>query len=113
MDLPTKGFTVDGSNMVDPHKIGKVMWSRTAYGSMAPLDLHGSLSVHDMDGLNKVFEAMRLYRKITPALMSVRSWQWDNMKEIKPYLLATMEDRAEARELKRTDDWDAFWSVVV
>jgi hypothetical protein len=112
MELPTKGFIGDGSNMVDPHKVGKVMWARTAYGSMAPLDLHGTLSVNDMDGLNKVFEALRLYRKVGPAIKVLRDHRWDNMIAIKPYLLATMGERAEARELKRTDDWDTLWFAI-
>lgn len=112
MDLPSKGFVHGGSDMIDPHKLGQVMWSRNEHGTMGPHDLGGTLSARDARNLNRIFEALMAFRKVRPALLEIKVSTWDNLPAIKPYLIASTEGRAEAREMKAADDWDAFWSVV-
>ncbi|AAX84914.1 hypothetical protein [Xanthomonas phage Xp15] len=111
LNLPSSGALIgDTSSMVDPHKLGKVMWSRSMEGDMAPLDLHNQLEREDLMALNHVYEMLRAYRKIRPALQIVVRRKWSRMDLIKPYLIATMEGRSEAREMIASDDWHQFWA---
>ena len=111
--LPIKGYlTGDAAHMVDPAKFGRAMWARAPSGEMAPLDLHGRVSASDLRGLNRVHDRLRFYRGVHPALEVVRGHQWDSMPVIKPYLIASMENRSEARDMKSLGDWDAFWQSV-
>lgn len=113
MLLPTKGFIRgDGIEMVDPIKLGRVLWARAPSGEMVPFDLVGHLSDNDLRNLNHVHERLRTYRKIEPILEVVVKHNWDGMERIKPYLMATLEGRSGARAMKMSDDWDAFWSVI-
>ncbi len=98
--------------MIDPKKLGRVMWSRNEHGTMSPHDLNGTLSERDAENLSKVFESLLAYRKIGPAVHTIRSRRWDNMVAIKPYLMDTMIPRSEARDLIRSGDWDPLWSSI-
>jgi hypothetical protein len=111
--LPTKGALFgDTGSMIDPHKIGSVMWARARNNCMAPLDLHSSVTDQDLYNLQAVFEQLSMYRKVSPAIMVIRDRTWYRMDLCKPYLIASMEGRSESRILKANDDWDAIWSVI-
>jgi hypothetical protein len=113
LKLPSKGFLeADASHMVDPAKMGRVMWARTPSGEMAPLDLHGQISVQDLRNLNRIYDRLRMYRKVSPALEAIRNAQWDSVPIIKPYLLASTENRSEAREMKAIGEWEPFWNSI-
>lgn len=113
MRLPSKGFVSgNAAEMIDPAKFGRVLWARTPSGEMAPLDLHGSLSSADLRSLNRISDRLRMYRKVAPILEVISKARWDSMPIIKPYLIASIENRSEAREMKASGDWDAFWSVI-
>lgn len=77
---------------------------------MVPDDLHGRVSFQDEMNLTKIFEAARSFRRIGPILRSIVTLQWDDIRAIKPYLMKTLETRSDARQMKASDDWVAFWS---
>lgn len=113
LNLPTRGcFTADISNMWDPHKIGNVMWSRIPSGEMVPVDLHGRISQEDIITVHQVYGRLMAYRKVRPALEVLKQRPLEDGESIKPYMIASMETRSEARELMATDDWMAIWSYL-
>lgn len=77
---------------------------------MVPDDLHGRVSFHDEMNLSRVYEAARSYRKIGPVLRTIVTCSWEDIKTVKPYLMRTLEARSDARQMKASDDWEAFWS---
>lgn len=113
MKLPTSGTLLgDTSNMIDPHKIGQVMWAQDKNGHMVPLDLHGRITESDAWALSKIFRNLREFRKVIPALEEVRSTLWCGPKLVKPYLIMSMEGRSEARNMMADGSWDEFWSSI-
>lgn len=96
--------------MIDPHKIGSVMWARSPNDLQVPLDLHGRISLDDETNLNSVFDVLMSTRKVVPALELIRERTWVNMGIIRPYLILSMEGRSEARQMKAENLWDDFWS---
>lgn len=111
--LPSSG-TLMGSTRttVDPHKIGRVLWSQDSNGLYGPLDLHDYVPVVDMMALNRVFKALMSFRKVTPALEIIRDQDWVQWSKIKPYLIASIDNRASAREMVVSDEWEPFWNSV-
>lgn len=111
MRLPSSGTLFgDTSTMVDPHKFGSVMWARTPNDLLSPLDLHGKIPVSDEQNLDIIGDLLKHTRKVTPSLEVVQEKQWIRMDIIKPYLIASMEGRSEARQMRVDDQWEAFWS---
>lgn len=114
IDLGTKGFVHgDGSMMIDPHKVGRVMWAMTHHGMMAPFDLHGTLSMNDLENLHVIFKRLMAFRKVNPALEYIRGARWDNMPAIMPYLVASVEGRSESRAMMSLDEWEPFWHSLI
>lgn len=95
--------------MNDPHKLSSIMWSRTKEGHMIPHELHDRVDEIDAENLDQVFDALMTFRKITPALTTIRRLRWQNMSLIRDYLIASMSGRSEARSMIANGDWEAFW----
>lgn len=113
MKLPSSGtMRGDTRNMVDPHKIGQVMWARDGHGEMVPLDLHGRISESDAKIVGQVFNSLMTFRKVTPALSLILNAEWTDFKPIRPYLILSMEGRSEARSMKTDGSWEEFWSAM-
>lgn len=113
MKLPTKGcFSNNTSQMWDPHKLGAVLWARIPSGEVVPVDLHGRISTEDAQTLNQIYGRLRAFRKVRPALEILVKRRLQDTATIKPYLLATMEIRSEAREMMACGDWEAIWSIL-
>lgn len=113
MRLPARGSILgDTSDMVNPHKIGQVMWARDQFDNMAPLDLHGRITQTDSEALNKIFYALQGFRKVVPALEIVRSTLWCGFKIVKPYIVLSMEGRSEARHMISDGSWEEFWNSI-
>lgn len=113
MKLPTSGAILgDTSEMVDPHKIGRVMWARDPYGRMIPLDLHGRITESDAVAIDKIFHRLKTFRKVVPALEIVRSTLWCGFKIVKPYIVLSMEGRSEARHMISDGSWEEFWNSI-
>ena len=113
MYLPSSGTILgDMSRAVEPHKLGNVMWTRTALGCMVPYDLHYRIPVEDERALDKIYFRLKTFRKVTPALEVVKAHMWSEIKIIKPYLIETMKSRSEARSMMIIGDWDWFWSSL-
>lgn len=111
VNLPSSGTLLgDPSNMVDPHKIGAVLWARDR-GLMVPLDLHGRIQESDARAVDHVFYRLQTFRKVVPALEVVQKTLWIDKKLVWPYLRLSMEGRSEARSLKMSGDWDEFWNL--
>lgn len=99
------------NNFVDPHKIGGVMWS-SHMGLMIPHELHERVTDNDARNLHTVFGELMLFRKVEPALMSIRNLTWDNIALVKPYLQLSIRGRSGARKMIAEGDWDPFWSSL-
>jgi hypothetical protein len=56
-----------------------------------------------------VYEELCINRKITPILKAITRCKWDDMAQIKPFLMATLITRSDARSMIVSDDWKAFW----
>lgn len=82
----------------------------TQNGEMVPVDLHERIPYEDEMALNRVFEAMRMYRKIGPILRVIMQTHFRQRDLIKPYLMESLTARSDARQMKASDDWGAFWS---
>lgn len=113
MYLPPKGYlTGNASNLKDPHRLGAVLWSLSPEGCQVPLDLHHKLTINDEQGLHKVFEKLMRTRKARPALHVVYEHDWDDIEAVKPYLILSIHNRAEARDMIATGEWDEFWHTA-
>lgn len=113
MKLPSKGALCgDTRYMVNPRKVGQVMWARDDHGEMVPLDLHSRISESDAKILNRIFNALTTFRKVTPALSLIVNAEWTDFKTIRPYLILSMEGRSEARSMKTDGSWEEFWSAM-
>lgn len=111
VNLPSSGTLLgDPSNMVDPHKIGKVLWAMDR-GLLVPLDLHGRIQESDAVVIDRIYHHLRDYRKIIPVLELIQQTTWIDKKTIWPYLRWSMEGRSDARELKRIGEWGEFWNL--
>lgn len=100
------------SEMVDPHKIGTVMWALTEDRYMVPIELHDKITVSDKDSLDRVYSQLMAFRKVEPALQVIAKRDWVSMAIIKPYLINSIGTRTGARALKVDGSWDEFWSAV-
>ena len=113
MRLPSRGAILgDTSDMVNPHKIGQVMWARDRFENMVPLDLHERVAESDSKALNKIFYTLSEFRKVAPALEIVRSTLWCGFSIVKPYLIMSMEGRSEARYMISNGSWEEFWHSI-
>ena len=113
--LPSCGSVLVGhpKNWRDPHKIGRVMWDRTIVGNLVPHDLHNRILMKDEEALNRIGEFTLHCRKVTPVLHLIRSQEWSpRIDIIKPYLMASLDTRAEARMLRMGHDWFHFWNSI-
>lgn len=111
--LPSSG-TLLGSTATakDPHKIGRVLWARDSNGLQAPLDLHNRVPVSDLYALNRIFHRLIEFRKLTPALEVVRDQEWCQWTLVKPYIIASVEGRSEARTMMMEGTWESFWQSI-
>ena len=113
--LPSCGSVLAGQakKWREPHKLGRVMWDRTIVGNLVPFDLHGRIMMKDEENLNHVAELMLHCKKVTPVLHLIRSKEWSlRIDIIKPYLMASLDTRAEARMLRMGNDWFHFWNSI-
>lgn len=93
-------------------RLGNVMWDMTEWHTMCPAELIGKLSLEDYNALNKVYEALTMYRRMPPVLSVIVKAKWDRMDLIKPYLIDTLLPRSGARQMIASGDWESFWSVL-
>jgi hypothetical protein len=111
--MPSRGYTDgDASCMIDPHRIGRVMWAQTVNGYQVPLDLHNKVTLSDEQGLDRVLKNLLATRKVRGALDIVYDYTWDQMEILKPYLMESMVIRAEARDMIANGDWEKFWNTA-
>lgn len=112
MHIPSRGFIVgDAASLINPHKIGRVMWSQSPKGFQVPLDLHNQLSEDDEEALDRVLKILLATRQVRGAMDLVYAHGWDRMDLIKPWLMASMETRAQARAMQASGEWREFWNV--
>lgn len=113
LELPSSGaLHGDTSTMVDPHKIGNVMWSLDMSHRMAPLDLHGQLTNEDLESMHRLFKILMSTRKISWAIEFLVKVQWSNKSIILPYLEASLRSRSGARDMISRDEWWQFWNAL-
>lgn len=99
----------DTSCMVDPHKIGRILWSRTKHGYLVPVDLHNKIHIEDEHVCDKICTLLLQTRQVRAALNAVYDHDWIGFRPIKPYLRMSMDGRMEARSMIASGEWDQFW----
>lgn len=90
-------------------KIGSVLWEPTYDGFMKPRDLV-EVSEIDLRSLNTIYQAMVAYRRLPPILHLIQTTKWENPRSIIHFLKASLEVRTDARAMRASNDWTAFWN---
>lgn len=112
MYIPARGYLLgDASAMLNPHKIGRVMWSQTSRGHQVPLELHNMLPEEDEEALDRILKILLATKQVRGALDVVYAHGWHRMDLIKPWLMASMETRGQARMMQASGEWAEFWNV--
>jgi hypothetical protein len=93
-------------------KLGEVMWGRTQFGNMVPLEVFNRISPDEERRYQHVYECATMYRKMTPVLRTIVRVNWEDRKTMKRILEETFRSRSGAREMRATGDWEAFWSSL-
>jgi hypothetical protein len=97
--------------MINPHKIGRVLWAESPRGYLVPLDLHNRLIEDDEKALDKLCKLLLMTRKLHSALDLIRTFEWADMEAIKPWLIASIESRTDARSMQANGEWAEFWNI--